>query len=44
MASGSGYDGVMRQENVPKVGLIWGIGGQRVRCLMRECSMMGMKV
>ena len=34
----------VRQEHVPEVGLVWGIGGQRVLSRMREYSMVGMKV
>lgn len=35
---------VVRPENVPEVELEWGIEGQMVRCLMREYSIVGMKV
>lgn len=34
----------VRQEHVHEVRLVWGIGGQRVLSLMRECSMVGMKM
>ena len=34
----------VRQEHVPEVGLVWGIGGQRVLSLMIRRSRVEMKV
>lgn len=35
---------VQRPEHELEAELEWGIGGQKVRCQMREYSMVGMKV